>query len=358
MADFDYGNARLRAMKSRLLSRREIDALVEVGNVSGVIAALIQTDYQKSIQTALTRANGLACITEALHNNLIEVVGKIRNFYKDSAAEEVGLLLRAYDIRNLKVVLRGLAGNTAPGEILALILPVGELESGVLGELARASGVRACVDMLASMGLAFREPLLRLRGERPGAETSEMELELEKWHFEDAFQTIANLPGNTSILHAAYQLEADLTNLFTVLRFARAPSERRFLRDWLESDNLQRLFVGPGRLPFHLLVQAGSQETINAAVGILSGTPYEAVLHAGLESYSQSARLSDFEKTLNRFRLKWMAAQVTNDPLGVGVVLGYLALKTNEVSNIRWIAKAFDLGLSVESIRSEVIVIS
>ena len=40
MSDFDYGNARLRVMKSRLLSRQELEALAEAGSLNGLIAAL------------------------------------------------------------------------------------------------------------------------------------------------------------------------------------------------------------------------------------------------------------------------------------------------------------------------------
>jgi len=51
--------------------------------------------------------------------------------------------------------------------------------------------------------------------------------------------------------------------------------------------------------------------------------------------------------------LQWMMNQLTKDPLGIGVVLGYIALKTNEVSNIRWIARGIDLGLKAKVIRDE-----
>ncbi|MEW5940071.1 MAG: V-type ATPase subunit, partial [Chloroflexota bacterium] len=56
MADYDYGNARLRVMKSRLLPRRELDTLADAGGLQGLIAALTKTVYQKSVEAALTRA--------------------------------------------------------------------------------------------------------------------------------------------------------------------------------------------------------------------------------------------------------------------------------------------------------------
>jgi vacuolar-type H+-ATPase subunit C/Vma6 len=62
-----------------------------------------------------------------------------------------------------------------------------------------------------------------------------------------------------------------------------------------------------------------------------------------------------FERQLNRFRLDWLSKLVGKDPLGIGMVLGYLALKTTEVSNIRWIAHGIYLGMPASSIRSELV---
>jgi vacuolar-type H+-ATPase subunit C/Vma6 len=50
-----------------------------------------------------------------------------------------------------------------------------------------------------------------------------------------------------------------------------------------------------------------------------------------------------------------MSRQIASDPLGIGVLLGYLELKINEVNNIRWIAQAIRLELRTDSIRSEML---
>jgi V/A-type H+-transporting ATPase subunit C len=357
MAGFDYGNARLRAMKSRLLTKRDVEALINSGSVRGVITVLTQTDYQRFIESALTRSIGLDCIDEALNKNLINTVKRIKNFYQDNAGDEVALVLRSYDIHNLKVILRGLTANVALSEILEATLPVGELDVAILNELASAAGSRACVDMLASMGFVYAQPLMKLRGKHPGALTSEMELELDRWQVDNAYKTVSNFPGNGDVLLSAYRIMADLVNLNTVLRFSHAPSERKFLRDWLGKEGLEQLFIGPGILSFSMLARAGNQDTVNAAVDCLKGSPYDKALAASLASYAHSARLSDFEKQLIHYRLGWMSEQITKDPLGIGVVLGYLALKTTEIGNIRWIAKGIDMGLSMFTLRSEVILI-
>lgn len=353
MADYDYGNARLRVMKSRLLSRRDLDALAEAGSLQGLIAALTKTVYQKSVEAALTRASGMQCIDDALRSDLVNTVGKIRGFYKDGAAEMVAILLRIYDIHNLKAILRGLAKHVPAGEILTVLLPLGELSASVLRELAQLNNPREAIDLLASLGLPFAVPLLNLRAEVPGAETIEMELALDKWYYAESRQTLRKETGLADPLSHALLLGADLTNVLTALRFAQSPHERERLRERLGADEIAHLFVGPGHIPFDLLINVCRQDTVTAAVEILAGTYLEPPLRAGLEAYARSNRLSDIERQLKRYRLQWMAEQISKDALGIGVVLGYVALKVNEVGNLRWIAQGINLGLKADAIRAE-----
>ena len=102
-----------------------------------------------------------------------------------------------------------------------------------------------------------------------------------------------------------------------------------------------------------MLASACRQDTVTNAIETLSGTSLEPALRAGLEAYARSNRLSDIERQLKHYRLEWMAGQITKDPLGIGVVLGYVALKVNEVGNIRWITQGINLGLKADAIRAE-----
>src|SRR3989304_10104548 len=153
MADYDYGNARIHVMKSRLLPRHELEALAETGSLQGLVAALTKTVYQKSVESALTRATGMQCIDEALRNDLVNTVGKIRGFYMESAGKMVAIILRTYDIHNLKAILRGLSKNVPAGDILTVLLPIGELNFSTLRELAQLINPREAIDLLGRMGV-------------------------------------------------------------------------------------------------------------------------------------------------------------------------------------------------------------
>jgi V/A-type H+/Na+-transporting ATPase subunit C len=358
MPGFDYGNARLRTMRSRLLSRREMELLSEAGTLKGFIAGLTKTAYRKAVEAALAHASGMESISQALREDLSDTLGVVRRFYLEEAGENVALILLAYDIQNLKAVLRGLARNLSARDILSALIPIGMIEYAAFANLAHAPHPRAAVDLLATMGVPLAQPLVELRTEQPGAEVSRMELALDQWMFQQARKFLQETSQQRSVLASAFDLEADLTNLLTVLRFAHAPHERKLLHEWLGREDLELAFVTPGRIPVVMLIEAGSQDTLEAAVNALAETPFGPYLRAGMDSFRQSGRLSDLEKRIRYFRLTWLSQQIARDPLGIGVVLGYFSEKVNEIGNLRWIAQGINLGLDSNAIRSELVLLS
>jgi V/A-type H+-transporting ATPase subunit C len=355
MAEFDYGNARIRVMKSRLLVWRELEVLAESGSLQGLIAGLSKTAYCKPVESALTRTSGIECVSIALREDLEATLGKLKGFFDGEARELLAIILRAYDAENLKAILRGVSRQASPQEIFSAVLPVGEIDSRVLAELANAPDPRQVIDLLASMAIPLAQPLLKLRVERPGAGTILMEIRLDQWFYRNSFHYLREEELEGSALKSALEMDADQDNLMTVFRIIQSPEERARLRDWLDSADLTELFVGPGKLSFDLLARAGAQTSIGEAVESLSGTVYEVPLREGLVGYAATSRLSEFEKQLQAFRERWAVAMIPKDPLGIGVVLGYLALKLNEIRNLRWIAHGINSGLPVKIIRSELV---
>ncbi len=345
MVGFEYGNTRLRAMKSRLLSRKELEVLANSGTLPGLIAGLTKTAYRRPVEAALARVAGMACIDEAVRLDLRRTLGKIGDFYGGHHRSLVSIILRPYEVHNLKAIFRGLSRGIPAGEIIPALLPIGDLPSAILIELATATELRAVIDLLASMRLPIAQPLLKLRVERPGARSAQFELALEKWHFDQARKDLRSVSSSLAgPLTEALALDADINNLLTIMRFAHLPAERP------PEEQLAEYFLGPGRLSHRLLTRAGREQTIPLAIGALSGTRYEAPLRAGYQDFVLTGRLSDIEKQLMRFRLQWMAGLVLKDPLGIGVVLGYVALKVNEVGNIRKLAEGIVLGVTPHEI--------
>ena len=339
-------------MRSRLLSRRTLEGLTEVGSVPGLITALTRTPYREAVAAALIRLSGMECLAEVLRNDLVATLGKARAFYSDSAQALAQLALLRYDVHNVKTILRGLAGHVPANEIMGSTLPIGELRLADIAELARVADWHVAIDLLATWRLPVVKPLLELRAtqrSRDGhMEPLEMEAALDRWYFDTA---IAGA-GHTT-LREAVTLEADVTNILTVLRLVGVLDVAAILRERLGAADMTRLLVGPGHIPFAQLAEAAHQESIPNAINTLASTTYGATLTGVLPAYAASSRLSVFERALAQWQLHHAASLVASDPLGFGVLLGYAALKTNEVSNLSAIAQGLLLGEKPDRLRSE-----
>jgi V/A-type H+-transporting ATPase subunit C len=355
MSDFEYGNARLKAMKSRLLSRVALEELAETRHIAGLITALAETAYREAVNAALLRLSGMDCLAEALRNHLKATVRKAGCFFSGSAGELARLALGRYDLHNLKTVLRGLTSHAPPNEILANSLPVGELRAADLAELARAPSASAAIDLLATWRIAWAQPLLPARAAaRAGAtELFRLELALERWYLDNALRQLSGAAETGRALREALLLEADVANVLTVLRLAGAPAAAGARRGRFGADGIADALVGPGHIPVAVLAAAAQKETPAAVVGALAGTPYHALLAEALESYAATPRLSLFERALRRRQLACAASGLAGDPLGIGVLVGFVALQTNEVGNLRAVAQGIELGEQPEAIRGE-----
>lgn len=348
---FDYANARLRARKSRLLSQDRLVEYTWLENLPSLLTALTDTGYRRAVDEALTRASGLEALFLATHLDLVENLRELHGFFDSGARQWVDLVLRGYDLHNLKTILRGLSLDLPVEEIDRALIPIGELTPAVLDELIEAGSPREVVDRLASLGSPFARPLLSVRAERPGAPVFELELALERWHDEQVRQRLAGAPGQVEALRAAQDMEADLANMLTALRFAHSPEPRSSLLEQIGYDEVEALFIGPGEQDFSRLSRAADQDSVPQAVDVLARPPYAEPLETGLNAYRRDGRLSDIEDSLWAYRLAWRSKQILKDPLGIGVTLGYLALKINEVRNLRWIAMGIYLNLPAREIR-------
>lgn len=349
MDRFEYGNARLRAKRSHLLSQKELIQMAGASSLAEFIGLLANTSYRQSLEVALVQSNDLDSIFEALRRDFIATTCKIRSFYQENEGRLVGLVFLAYDLHNIKTVLRGLSHHSDREHIENALLPVGETSETVLAELSRAATPREAVDILATIGHPLAQPLLILRAERPGADLFEMEQALDRWRYREIARFAKEEPDGTSLVLAALHLEWDINNLLTVLRFVQAPGEQPLIKARLERDGFAVLFPGIGSIPVERLRRVYAARDVKSAVAVLGDTVYLQALSEGLRSYERTNLLSEIEKSLRRYQMRWQSWQIAKNPLGIGVVLGYLALKANEIANLRRIARGIQLKIGPEA---------
>ena len=265
--------------------------------------------------------------------------GSFFSILNGKPASLINLLFLRFDLQNIKTILRRLAQGIVEREPLPSILLIGTISSSLLTEIAKTGQLRSAIDLMATLRLPFAKPLLELRQFQPGAAIQQIELVLEKWYFDHAYTVLKENESLESFTANSVKMDADFTNLLVCLRLLHYPEERLRLGKQAIS-----LMVRTGFIPLSLLEKVSYQSDIETAINLLADTPYGKCLQEGLRRYRQSRQLSAFEKQLKRYRLRWKAGLIARDPLGCGVPIGYLALKENEIFNLRQTALLTHLG--------------
>lgn len=339
MSGFDYGNTRLRVMKSRLFARDELLGFAALGSVDRFLNALTRTPYRSAVEAALVQFSGLDCLNRALQDDLIRGGSVLRGFFDGRAGAQVAWVLRRYDIHNLKTVLRGLAQRRPAAAVLEALVPLGELRTDELALLAGAEDMQAAVDLLATWRSPFARPFLA----RDGLPSTLFgrELQLERWYVAGL---LAAPEVRESALYDWGRREADVTNVLTALRLVGVANVLPMLAQQLGDAPPERLFVGPGRISRRTLLEMLVQPDVGAAVDLLRGSALGAALADATAVALSTQQLSVLERALQRYLLIEARHVMLRDTLGIGLLVGYLALKTAELTNLRLIGYGLAFG--------------
>jgi V/A-type H+/Na+-transporting ATPase subunit C len=358
---YGYGNARLRAMRSRLLTEADYNALLVKADIEEVITALTETPYRDDIEAALVRVDGVRCVFEALRTNLTRTLRHVREFFEGEPRMLVDLLLRRWDRHNVSTILRGQSREASPEEVLSAILPLGQLDEVALRELVHQPDLRAVMDLMTTWRLPYAGVLrgVQARGGL-GPDLDQLELALYRFHYASMREALDQKDGNRAVVLETLQIEVDLINLSTALRLARWPDTIRVVHARYHATDVRPLLIEPGgyvssqRLA-DLVARGGGPEGI---VNGLSDTRYGPPLDAGWRRYlAGEDRLASLERELERWQAQCVVAMFTRDPLSIAIPIGYFGCKEIEVTNLRLIAQAVSLALNREQVRRDLIVV-
>lgn len=329
--EYDYANARIRAMKSRLLERKELEELAAKLDIDSVINQLQETPYREDIDDASVRHSGIACVEYALRRNLGKTFRLILSFVKGEDAQILmRIFLNKWDIQNIKTILRGKNISAAANEILESLSPAGALDDATLVELVKQPDVKAVIDLLATWGIEYSRPLTQ-----HFAEYSEkkdlvvLEYALDKFYYENALEVVAGDSYDEEIIRGMLTTEIDVINIRSILRI---------IRDKVEPEDAHYYFIRGGKeLDTDKLLSLSTTRTIDGVVKQLTGTSYDFLAKVP-DEYIKLEKISAFEKELDTFLLQKALSLFTADPLSIALAIGYLWAKFNEIANIRIIS--------------------
>jgi V/A-type H+-transporting ATPase subunit C len=111
------------------------------------------------------------------------------------------------------------------------------------------------------------------------------------------------------------------------------------------------------RVSEELFGELAAMSDVDEVFQRLKRTPFGRTLEEVALAYIEKGSVSVFERALEDYLFRVAFATSKGDPLGIGVSISYLWAKANEVTNMRIVVKGVSVGMPVERMREELIVV-
>lgn len=348
--DYGYANARIRGMRSYLMKKSDLDALIDLPDIGRLIQELSETTYGVDLEETLIHGRDAAAVDEALKNNMVRTYQKVAGFINDEAQYILITLLARWDIFNIKTILRGTHMHLTTEQIAEGLLPAGYLTQVDLEALAMQDDLRAIVDTAMTWGLPFAGALSDGYAEyTESGDLASMELALDRYYASWALGRLSKRRANMKIARRVLGMQIDIMNLVMVFRLQKADTE---------SIDVESFFLAGGLdITPDLYAELAAMSDIDEVLDRLRGTSYGMALDDAAVKYLEANSIAVFERALEDYFMRKTLAQATGDPLGIGVAIAYLWAKQNEITNLRIIVKGKSVGMPEERVRGELILV-
>ena len=347
---YEYGNARLRASRSRLLDRPTLESLVARRDLAHLASTLEEGAYADDFAAARAVVGEVAqapieAIDLALSGHLGRTGRGILSYFDGGARELIEILLGGRDLHNLLAAIRGRAATAEASDVARLYVFGGELTEDWLGRVSRGTSaevIRLVGDWLGDVpGLEEALP-------SDGAARCELEAALVRAFYARAFGRLKGGGHAAATVRRVLGWQVDVLNLATALRICRQVGKTR-------PADPRKLFVeGGASLHPSALDSICRAPGVDAGAGELERTPYREAVDEASRYLARVDRASALERALERVLARRALRLYREDPLGIGVVVGYLAAQAVEVANLRLIAHGLALGLDKRDIFDQI----
>ena len=332
MSDYDYLNARVRGMSSRLLDRSTFEDLLQSRGEDVLLDVLMELPYGEELRDVLGGGFRLEAVEDALRRNLSATVHRLLSLAPERPRELLAVQVNRWDVQNVITILRGKLHASAYDEIMSSMVPAGQFGVAQLEELVSEEEAADVADALTTWNYEFSFPIRRsIRENIGGGDIVRLETLLLTEYFQWAFSRLSPEDENEAILRKHLQLQTDLINVVGSLHMVS-------MRERHEAASPRERIPG-GLLSGRVLDEIEGQPNVAMALEILEGTYFAPAVERGILIFGQTNQLSDFERFIETVVMDKGMRLFRGEPFSIAVPLGYLWRKVNEYINLRLILR-------------------
>ena len=349
---YGYANARVHGLYSQLLDAEMLKQLMAAPSSDALVEVLERTSYKDDLVALSLHFKGDDLVELAVGAQFARYAEQLLDICPARDKSVLQALLSRWDAHNLKVVLLARRQKEPFEKIAPYLVLAGSLKEAELKEIYGAPNAdevyrlirltstgAALSDLLRSSSLGEAERFHKLILSLDKTTSMQPILdEFDRLSYRLAAAATQSYVSEGGHVPALVMRMADEKNLSTVLRLSEAGAKPADIRRYLVpggmvSDNKWISLISAGGIS-NLITHLDSRLGWKAALEEYSKHPSSAALEVSLAQVSARKSVRIFH----------------NSQMSLGVIVGALLLKEQEMSNIRKIVRAKSLRLPVAEI--------
>ncbi len=347
---YGYSNARVKAMKGLLLKPGFVDDLVRCSSIEAMIELLQRTPYKGDFAAGSVKYSGSELIELAAAKNFARTVEKLIRITPQSDKKVLHALLLKYDLLNLKTIMHAKELGKTYDEVKPHLFPAGGLTEDEFRRIMKADGQHI-----------FREIKRTVLGE---AMLSQSTADFSKAMWEKFNMALRSLDS-------FMQMET-IVDAYSYLLMDKALADsgsrdiayiRRIMKREIDAKNvmiIERLKKHGKKKILENLIRGGTinQMTINKIIESKDIAQTISLIKSKFGNLELSGEsLTDLEIALEKSIARQKTIAFHRGMLSVGVIIGFLLLKEEELNNLRKIGKGKEFGISEKDVREMLVVV-
>ncbi len=350
--ELSYLNARIRGWRGGLLGTEDYNRLISTTTSEEVIGLLRQTRYGRDIDASSIRIKsegGLArdVINAAIKARLESDFECIWNEAPVEARPLIKAVFSAWEVYDIKTILRAIKNDVKKDEFYVVLLPIGEFDAAALKALSNVRDVPDLVSMLATWGSVYSVPLGRgLSRYMERREIAVMERELDRFAYSHYLASITGGGYDYELIRSVIRDRIDATNIMTLIKVAGYG---------YPDDEVAGFFIEDGkRLSLKAFIELASSKTPDELFGGLSVTLKQGSWSRLFSELSESYP-DIIGQALEDLTARRLAVATVVDPLSIAVVAHYIYSVLKEARSLRLIVRAIEFSMPENAVRDFVL---
>jgi len=333
--NYAYANARIRAMKSNLLSKADLERACRLEDLSSFMGFLEEHSYPELFDI---KKHTQKVVEHALHTHLVNNSNKIYSLTHDRAKPFMGARTNRNEINAIKGIINSKPQNREPFKVL--------LSRKMANGFSRVKDANDMEKLVTGFKGTKYEKILESVSE-DYAKTNNIflySIMLDKHHFSLLYETMNLLDSSDkSKARDIIGLEVDTLNISTVFRTLGMENSADYIIPHYH------------KLRRQLIDECLRCKDVADVVSKMSDTQYGELLGNGLSVYEKTGSVFIFERVLKENLLLANRMLLVKNIFNIGVLLAFLNIKEAEILNLRRIAVGLNHKLPAEEIKDLVV---